>query len=488
MGKDGNIGHDVAARPLRVPPEFGDYAERARVFELIETMTKDLVVNLPADPLAHMISFLRRNPVPRVVVLGPMGSGRRELCDMLATRTGATLLEMGEMVTAAVELESDLGRSIKPYVETGKDIPGDFLEQLVIERVAEGDCVRNGFILWNFPADRKQAMGLQVAGVLPSHVLLIEGATVESAAQKLTGRLLHPLSKRVYHSVLNPPPEAEADLCDPVPSPAADDLAADHKRFDAAVVALRASYGKLVVTVPAALEPSAMVEAVWPALTTRKQTAAPWIPRAVVLGARGSADQEVAAMLAKKYGLVAVHTQDILQQAVSADVPASKTIEKHLTKGGALPDSLLSELVESRLAQLDCQTEGWVLTGYPRTAAQATALEDAKLAPNRVFFLNVDREVAHDRQTHRRTDPATGERYDTKEGAPEGVAALAIDPADTPAAIDRGLAEYSANADDLREVFDGRGVEVDANVPELLSIFHQVDMRLVQPREGAVAC
>lgn len=40
-------------------------------------------------------------------------------------------------------------------------------------------------------------------------------------------------------------------------------------------------------------------------------------------------------------------------------------------QGDELPDSVLSELVEGRLAQLDCQTEGWVLTGYPRTSSQA---------------------------------------------------------------------------------------------------------------------
>jgi hypothetical protein len=42
-----------------------------------------------------------------------------------------------------------------------------------------------------------------------------------------------------------------------------------------------------------------------------------------------------------------------------------------VTQGGPLPESVLTELVVSRLAQLDCQTEGWVLTGYPRTASHA---------------------------------------------------------------------------------------------------------------------
>lgn len=75
-----------------------------------------------------------------------------------------------------------------------------------------------------------------------------------------------------------------------------------------------------------------MVDAVWPALTTRKESAAPWIPRVVVSGSVGSCDQEIANMLAKKYGMVAVHTQDVLQQAVSAEIAAANVIRKHLTK------------------------------------------------------------------------------------------------------------------------------------------------------------
>lgn len=79
-------------------------------------------------------------------------------------------------------------QQIKPYLENEFDVPSDFLEQLVEERVSEGDCVRNGFVLMNFPKDRKEALGLQVAGVLPTHVIMIEGATVESAAEKVQPR------------------------------------------------------------------------------------------------------------------------------------------------------------------------------------------------------------------------------------------------------------------------------------------------------------
>jgi hypothetical protein len=56
------------------------------------------------------------------------------------------------------------------------------------------------------------------------------------------------------------------------------------------------------------------------------------------------------------------------------------------------------------------------------------------------------------------------------------------------AAVERSYHEYSAFVDDVREVYDNKGVEIDANGPDLLPIFHEVDLQLVRPREGGIAC
>jgi adenylate kinase family enzyme len=98
-----------------------------------------------------------------------------------------------------------------------------------------------------------------------------------------------------------------------------------------------------------------------------------------------------------RYGVVAVHTRDVLQQAIAREHASSAAIRQHLTTGSKLSDSVLTALVLARLSQLDCQTQGWVLTGFPRTAAQTSALDRAKLAPNRVFFLAPDTTVVRER-------------------------------------------------------------------------------------------
>ena len=57
----------------------------------------------------------------------------------------------------------------------------------------------------------------------------------------------------------------------------------------------------------------------------------------------------------------------------------------------AVPDGIVLNILKERLCQLDCQTRGWVLSGYPRTREQAEQLDKAGLAPNRLVSSRVDR-------------------------------------------------------------------------------------------------
>ena len=102
-------------------------------------------------------------------------------------------------------------------------------------------------------------------------------------------------------------------------------------------------------------------------LCTSDQSNAPFIPRVVILGARGSGDQEQANNLAQKYGAIAIHFQDVLQKAVDMGDAVSRTIKSSLKTGAPIPDSVLHALVAKEISQLACQTQGWVMTGYPKT-------------------------------------------------------------------------------------------------------------------------
>ncbi len=52
---------DQTTKPLLIPPQFSLYAEKHEIFELYQRILKTLIVNMPADPLTHLIEFLKKD-------------------------------------------------------------------------------------------------------------------------------------------------------------------------------------------------------------------------------------------------------------------------------------------------------------------------------------------------------------------------------------------------------------------------------------------
>lgn len=290
-------------------------------------------------------------------------------------------MEISEIIEAAVSLETDNGKAAAPFVAAGNTVPNSILIPLVLERISEDDCKRNGYILRGFPETRAQAVALQIAGVLPTHVIFMEGSTVVSATQTIRSRVQHTVTKTVYSKLHNPPSDDIAGDCVPLPNaPSESDIRDSHKKYEQNLTTMRATYDDILVPADSAEPMDVLFENVWKLLTTKKQTAAPWIPRVILCGPVGSRDDIYAQKLATKYDIVHVQLRQLMLQTVQAKSSSSAVLAKAMGKKGngayQVPDSVLVGLVQERLSQLDCQTKGWVLTGFPCSASQAQSLKD----------------------------------------------------------------------------------------------------------------
>lgn len=466
-GHDGNIGIDSSKRPLTVNPSFAAYAEKHNVFELLEEMTKDLVVTQPEDPLEHLLSFLRQQPVPRVFVHGPIGSGRKALSSSICDRTHAVALEVDDVVKAAVDQETEHGIAAKPYVESGDPIPNAILVSLVVDRLREGDCKRNGFVLRGFPKTRAQAVALQIQGVLPTHVFILEGTSEASATQ--------------YLEKLK-----ETGECSRMPTRF--EITDSIEEFRLNLHSFSTTFVPVVTRLDARQTPEDIFAAAWSTLCTKRQSNAPFIPRLVIIGPRGSGDREQADALARKYGAIAVHFQDVLQKAADVGNAVSRTINQSFKNGTPIPDSTLHDLIKAEISQFSCQTKGWILTGYPKTASQARALVSDGLAPNRSFFLDVEKNTAIDRQEGQQIDPVSGKMYHAvyNPAIEADVASRLVQhPANRSSEVERTLDAYSDNFDELSKCFPNY-VRIDANF-DSETVLGYIDGHMVRPQGSTFA-
>ena len=139
----------------------------------------------------------------------------------------------------------------------------------------------------------------------------------------------------------------------------------------------------------------------------------------LLLGPQGSGKGTQARRIADEFGLAHISTGEMLRHAIALQTPLGLAV-KPIVEGGALvPDALMIGLIRERLDEGD-GGEGFILDGFPRTIAQAEAL-DAVLAEigrdlDIVFELQVPDEVSIERLAKRAVEEGR------KDDSPEGVA------------------------------------------------------------------
>ena len=115
----------------------------------------------------------------------------------------------------------------------------------------------------------------------------------------------------------------------------------------------------------------------------------------LLIGPPGCGKGTQAQRLVQRYGTPQISTGDMLRAAVASGSELGRTVRGIMERGDLVPDETVIQIVEERLAQDDC-AKGFIFDGFPRTAAQAEAL-DAMLdrrgrEPLRVVHLEVQEE------------------------------------------------------------------------------------------------
>lgn len=129
--------------------------------------------------------------------------------------------------------------------------------------------------------------------------------------------------------------------------------------------------------------------------------------------------------------------------------------------------------VKDRLAMPDCITNGWLLDGFPRTQAQASALAESGVVADCFIFLNVPDSILVERVVGRRTDPVTGKIYHMTFSPPsdaEVLGRLEQRSDDTEEKVKVRLEQFHANVEAVKGSYVDIAVEVDgAQRPEDVS-------------------
>jgi adenylate kinase len=184
----------------------------------------------------------------------------------------------------------------------------------------------------------------------------------------------------------------------------------------------------------------------------------------ILLGPPGAGKGTQAGRLVDDRGMVQLSTGDMLRAAVKAGTPVGLKAKAVMEAGALVSDDIVSGIIGERLDELN-PDQGVIFDGYPRTAAQAEALDGLLAARDRtldhVIELEVDEDALVDRITGRFTCATCGTGYHDRHKLPA-----------TPGVCDVcGGTEFKRRADDNAETVRTRMAEYRAKTAPILPIY-----------------
>jgi adenylate kinase len=199
----------------------------------------------------------------------------------------------------------------------------------------------------------------------------------------------------------------------------------------------------------------------------------------VFLGPPGAGKGTQAQILAGELGLPQVSTGDLFRAMRTQDTPLARQVQAIMARGDLVPDDLTIQIVKERLAQPDCE-RGCILDGFPRTVAQAQALDwmlaqDFDSRVSVVPFMQIDEEEAVRRISGRRSCPSCNRIYHVEFDPPreagrcDNDGEMLIQREDDKADVVRQRYQvYLKNTSPLVEYYRGKGLLTEVDAVQLL--------------------
>ncbi|MFM6928791.1 MAG: adenylate kinase [Bdellovibrio sp.] len=193
----------------------------------------------------------------------------------------------------------------------------------------------------------------------------------------------------------------------------------------------------------------------------------------ILFGAPGAGKGTQSELLIKRLDMTQISTGDLFRAAIKGQTDLGKKAQEYMDKGQLVPDSIVIGMVEEVLQK---GVKNFILDGFPRTVAQAEALDGLlnkmTLSIGKAIFLEVPMEILMDRLTGRRVCKSCGAVYhivskpSKTEGICDNCGGEVIQRNDDKAdVIETRLKTYQEFTSPLKEFYkkSGKYIQVDGN-------------------------
>ena len=184
----------------------------------------------------------------------------------------------------------------------------------------------------------------------------------------------------------------------------------------------------------------------------------------ILLGAPGAGKGTQAEKISEALHIPQISTGNIIREALKSGSEVGLKAKSFIESGKLVPDEVVIDIIKERIARDDCK-DGFILDGFPRTIAQAEALDSMGVSIDKVLDINVADEIIASRLSGRRVCEACGSSYHlvSKKPAVEGVCdkcggALIQRKDDHPDTVADRLKVYHEQTEPLKAYYEKKGL------------------------------
>ncbi|KAJ3396777.1 hypothetical protein HDU92_001881 [Lobulomyces angularis] len=409
--------------PLTSKPKKNNaaYADRNNLFQICHEMLSAVLISKPDDVITFFIEHLKTAKVPAFSILGPPASNLKYLAEKVAKAHDAIYISATELLINAISRGNSYGTQAKPFVERRQLVPDAIMTAIVLARLKDPDVQSNGFVLQGYPRTREQACSLQRAGIILSHVVVID-IPDDLVVERASGLRLDPQNNKTYHLKYDPPPKTPntGQRLIQRASDTEDSVRSRLKLYRRNITLVSNCYKdnlRKFTYENGYFKQEDLVLKELLKVFGQGLNKIDYVPREfkiLVQGLPGSGKSFVCEKLHEKYGIIHVSPKLVVLEELSSNSKNEfPDNQKNNNRFEDVPKDVVLKLIVQKLKSKQCTEKGWVLENFPNSFSEAEALKKEGILPNRFFWLEVDKETCLKRLTNRFYDATNGKVFHT---------------------------------------------------------------------------
>jgi adenylate kinase len=377
-----------------------DYFHEHKVYDLIERLFEELIINKPENPIDYLIERLKRKTPKRIFITGYSGTSVKTISLALANNLGYTCLNISHLLEREISKNNENSEVIKKNLAECRLVDDETVIDLLRNQIIKYEEENISYIIEGFPRNRTQAIFLQSLGLLPDHIIVLT-----TDKQKSEEALFDIIKENLENN-------GEQRTEEQIKSLAKISVNETELNLKSLEEIFRGFYCE--INVDNFEQESEVVEKLANLLKFKQKTSDARKPPHIMLIAPPCLNKKkIGSLISNQLKIIHIDIMDLLTKEISAKNENSINILSSLEQNDLVHNKHILKLLEDRLYCSDCMINGWIVTGFPKSELQINYMEkmNSEIRPSLIAVIDADEKKIEENAEKKKYDPKTGKSY-----------------------------------------------------------------------------